>query len=410
MKKRSISVIALAVVLAMLMALSACSGNSEQVRTVQTKAEAEEMVNQFFEPLLSANPVSMTSYSNGESTGILTIDGDKISMKYDAIDDVYYMFILDGVKYIFTESDNVAHDSSETYDMFADAISDNVDMFILSLFDTEEGVDDMISFSATRTDKTVGKTTTSELVLVVTVDTGDDGKGTITVTGTSTDGAVSDYSFSMAENEEEPSIEFEYKFAYDGVSVELPEYTVESSPLIYYSADSPYETLDELIATLDEDESLFYLVEGNMVYAITEYEGRYYQLGAELSDEDRNAYDGLDFLADDYDSQVYDIIGKLAIVDCQDFTDSIIPQAELDVYTGKTVSDLVDAGFECSGWMISEDEAYIYFEKDLLDYCAEITLPDGFDSESDFSAEDLYPSIVGNISFDAPEYAALPMK
>ena len=219
MRKRSIAVIAMAVVLAMLMALSACGGNSEQVRAVQTRAEAEEMVNEFFEALRSANPVSMTSYSGGEPTGTFTVDGDKMCMKYGESDGTYYMFILDGVKYMLMEGDDVAYESEVTYDMFAETINNTLDMFVMSLLEADEDVEDMITYSATRTDKTVGKTTTSDLVLTLTVDMGEDGTGTITVTGKSTDGAVSDLTFSMAENEEEPTFESEYKFAYDGVSV-----------------------------------------------------------------------------------------------------------------------------------------------------------------------------------------------
>ncbi len=410
MKRRNYLLVAFILVFSML--LTACgagdadggsSGNADEtIQTAETKAEVRDMVNAFYEGVLTADPVSMTSSYNGEQGTVFTKDGDKVYLRDDTNDITYYMFVEDGTKYFIGDGET-AYEDELMYDFMANTIETTLAIYVTGIVNSEDDeADEALTYSATKTDRTVDGGAESELVYVITGS--QDGQTvTLTVSGKAlADGRVSEVSYRAESGEE--TYEVGLKFEYDGVSVELPEYTIEGSTAREYDyVESPYKTFQELIDTLDEDEQLYYSFIDNTLYAAGEKDGRYYQFSAEVSSEERAAYDALDFFSDDYEEQVYGIIGKIAIEDCVDFTDGIMPQDELDSFVGKTVADIIDAGFESSGWSIFEDEAYLFFSKDLMGYKAKVTISDGFDVESDFEFEDMYGFAVEQFDFDSPE-------
>ncbi len=176
--------------------------------------------------------------------------------------------------------------------------------------------------------------------------------------------------------------------------------------------DSPYKTLGELIATLGEDEDLFYTVEDERIYAIGEKDGRHYQFAAAFPETEQEAFNSIDFFSDTYDEERYAILGKLVVDDCIDFTDAVIAQSELDGFVGKAAQDIVDAGYELVGWSVGEEGAYLTFEKDGLDYEAATGFPAGYtyDPDAEFEDEDAYAFPVEEFYFDRPNYVALPIQ
>ncbi len=434
MERRSISAILLAAVLAFAMLLSACgakpdggaasdsaastsgaakSEDKETVVTAQTQEEAKKLAEDFYANLLKANPVAMTAYANGEVLSEFVRSGDAIYSGTPDLDFAYYLFIEDGKKYLLDSDEGVAYENEFMYDMVAESLQTTLAMFVTGYYEAEDE-DGELQFSATRTDKTVNGAVSSKLVSVITGE--DDGKAaSVTVTGTAENGVVSNILCEIESGEEKEN--YEFRFSYGSVTVDLPPYTIGEGYGDYYNepiegehVESPYRTLSELIATLGEDEQLFYTVEEGRVYAIGEKDGRQYQFGADISEADSEAYFNLDFFSDTYEQDVYAILGKLAVDECIDFTDCLVPQSELDTFVGQTVEDLVNAGYELTGWSIFGGDALLSFEKGLMDYDAKVTPTEGFDENSEYDGEDLYGFRVNELYFSAPEYMALPIR
>jgi len=390
---------------------SAAPAASETVKTAETKEDAKKLADAFYGGLAKANPVSMTSFINGTEASTFMASGDTFCLVDPSSDITYYMFIEDGKKYFIGDGET-AYEDEYMYDMFSESLESTLQMFVTGIYDVED--DGALQFSAKQTDKTENGAVTSKLVSVITGE--EDGKAaTMTVTGTARNGTVSSILYEAEAGGEKESAEF--KFSYDNISIDLPAYTIGESYGGYSDitlegehVDSPYRTLDELIATLGEDDYLLYTMEDDRVYAVGEKDGRQYQFSAVLSAEDMEAYEALDFFSDTYNEDVYAILGKLTVDDCVDFTGCIVPQDELDAFAGKTVQDLVDAGYENTGWSVFEGDAMLTFDKDLMEYEAKVTPTDGFDENSDFDFEDMLGFRVEQFRFSAPEYAALPIR
>jgi hypothetical protein len=122
------------------------------------------------------------------------------------------------------------------------------------------------------------------------------------------------------------------------------------------------------------------------------------------------AYNGLDFEADDYSEQVDKLLDPLAITDCVDFTALSLDQKTLDGYAGKKISELIDEGFGQNGYGISEESSEIYLDRNDIVYKFEVTLPEGFDTESDFEFEDLYDCVITKGSYFDTNTSLLPLK
>jgi len=420
MKRRTPVKTILAAALALALLLTACGGkaaNSQaessapSVVTAETREEVKALVEAFYADLAQANPVCMTSYSGDEASTVFTRDGDRSCTDGLSYGYVYYTFIEDGKKYLISDGET-AYEDEFMYDFMTESVNTMLTMFVTGIFsaEDEDEADAKLTYSAARTEKTVDGAAVTELTYTISGET-DGEAGSMTVTGTAdASGAVTDILVEMASGEESEKMRF--TFEYDGVSVELPPYTVAFTPesLAYEHVESPFATLQELIDPLQEDESLFYMTDDENVYAVCEKDGRQYQVIAPFPEEARADYDALDFFADDYQEKAYAILGALAVEDCVDLTDAVIPQEELDAFAGKTVQDVVDAGFEGTGWSVWEGDATLYFSKDYMEYTATAAMPEDFDEESEFEFEDLGAGVIGEMRFSAPEYAALPMR
>ena len=422
MKRRWIAAL-LAAVMAFAM-LSGCGGKTapeksaapaaaepgETTVTAETREEARALAQAFYAELLRAEKISMTTFIGGEQASVFTRDGDTMYMSDGTPEFEYYTFIEDGKKHLLEGQE--ASENEFLYDLLAETLQTTLDMFVTGVYDAEDA--DTITYSATQTDKTENGVAVSRLVTVFSGE--EDGQpASLTVTGRAENGVVTDIRYEMASGEEKESAEF--RFVYDGVAIELPPYTIVEgfdygTTVKGEHVDSPYQTLGALIATLDEDETLFYIIEEEegRVYAYGELDGRQLQFGAEISAEDADTINNMSFFSETYYEDIYAILGKLAVDDCVDYTGCIASRDELDGLTGMTAGDMVNAGFELNGWSIWGGEATLTFTKDGMEYDVVAAPTEGFDENSEFEGEDLYGFTVEQVSFSGPEYYLLPIR
>ena len=89
-----------------------------------------------------------------------------------------------------------------------------------------------------------------------------------------------------------------------------------------------------------------------------EYGGKYWLVKAAIPDELLDAYEAVDFFAEDAEEQRMAIIGDCEIESVTDLTTLALPQEELDLWIGKTGQDMLDAGWEQNGYS-SEGNALV---------------------------------------------------
>lgn len=388
MKKKTINIL---MILLLALTMASCS----RTKTVTDRKKAREMVEAFYDGLTQADPVTMASYSDGELMTVLTKDQDMIHVhtEYDGYD--VYSFVKDGKRYTIADDGNLYEDDS-TYGFYADSIDMMLKMNVTGYFDVE---DDSLSFTATQKND-------SEMELTIKGQQ-DGNEVAISSLGTKKDGKVSSIVCEIRSGE--TAYLSEFRFTYDEHIV-LPEYTVPKTYDNMPHVESPYTTYREVIDELAEDESLFYMFAEDKLFVISEKDGRHYQLSSVVSQDLVDAFNALDFFAEDYDNQVYDLIGDLEIEDCIDFTDELVSQDELDGYSGKQVSDLLNDGFEINGYSFWEDSGFVLAQKDLMNYRFYVELPEGFDAGGEFEYDAFNDFFIQSGTFSDVEYAALPMR
>ena len=407
--KKSLKFIILTAAFTALLTLSSCGGAEEvdgHVTTGATKGEVRAMVDDFFGPVYTADPVTMITYMDDEQDEIFTRNGDRMHISSSSMESEYYLFIEDGKKYIISDGEK-AYEDEAAYDSYAEDIASTVDYLIKGFLSGEDDPGDETKYSAIRTDKDEENGTRTELA--VTVEGTQDGETmTVTIIGNSLNGAVEDAIVTVDVGDDRTEDKME--FTYDGISVDLPDYVIsERTKWIYTEVESPFDTLDEVIETINDEDGFPYAAMGDSVYCLASEDGRHYQLKAEISDEDLDAVMELDIFSNDYSDKLYDILGKLEVSQCLDFTDSVIPEEELKGYVGSTAKDVLDDGFEGSGWSVLDGNATLDFEKDLIVYRAVVTLPAGFDESSEFGFEDLEDTVIEEFHFSEISPAAMPI-
>lgn len=393
MKSRNI--IRLLLALVMVLSLTACGGSKPVVKTAEGREAVREMVTDFYKDLKTADPIRTTLTMDGTVASVFTKDGDKMCSESSYQDVPYYMFMEDGVKYAIYDG-STAFPDEFMYDMTAGGMELTLAMFVTGILESEDAEDAPLTYKATRTDGSDG----SELVYEVTGES--EGQSVkLTVAGKAdADGKVTEIDYDAASGDQSQTIIL--RFEYDGVTVTLPEYTIDPGEVLpeFAHVESPFGTIQELIDVLGEDESLSYSVMDNRLYAACRKDGRHYQVSAPLSQEDRAAFDALDIFDDDYEQKVYEIIGKLTIDDCIDITDGILSQEEMNSFVGKTAREMMDAGFEDSGWSAFEDEVYLFLTAEYMEYTVKLTPDESFDAAGEFELEDLLDFPVEKVEFN----------
>ena len=387
--------------------------NTETTKTVNTKDEVKEMVTAFFEKLMKADPVSMTTILDGEEASVFIKDGTKMYSHDVASDVTYYFFEENGVQYGIYDGET-AYEDQMMYALYSASVDTFMNMFLTAYFEVEESDGDF-AFEGTRTDRTENGVASSELVYSVS-GSNEDGEATVKISAKADgEGNVSDLVYEAKSGEEE--MKFEFAFAYD-VTVELPEYTIgtdggsgASIDWQYEAVESPYATIKDAIDEIG-DEDIGMVNFGDAVYAYFEKDGHYYQLKGDLSEEIQAEFEALDFMDEDYDEKTKEIYGKVEISECLDYTASIPAKEELDACVGKTIGELIEEGFEGEGWSMDEEltEVDVFVGKDGFSYHAVVTLPDDFDTEAEFGFDELSGAVVTELSFTEVQFYLLPIQ
>ncbi|MBQ4473546.1 MAG: hypothetical protein II930_04550 [Lachnospiraceae bacterium] len=421
MKKRRMALLALLLVLAML--VCGCSGKQEskeetkedavttesktepQVKTVtsENKDEIKAMVAEFYQGLEEEDPICLTTYSSGEEVSVFVRAGDQMSMYDKASEMTYYMFELDGQHYVISDGENALKDDF-MYQMYESSLELTMMLYINGVFENED--DEGFIYSAVKTE--VGDAVT-ELSYEIN-GTVEEKPVKVSVAGKKgADGKVSEINYA-AESDGEKN-EYRFTFTYDGVSVDLPEYTIvkDASDIEwkYEMVESPYATVKDLKDAFPED--LSSMLYDTSYYAYASKDGHYYQFRAELSPEDMENYNALDIMDDDYEEKAAAILDPLAIADCMDFTESAPAQSEVEAYVGKKVSDLAAKGFEVSGYSFWEEGAKLFFSKDGFEYEADVTVTEGFDAEAEHEYDEFNDFTVDSLVVTGPAYSVLPI-
>lgn len=120
-----------------------------------------------------------------------------------------------------------------------------------------------------------------------------------------------------------------------------------------------YQTIGELM-DLQPESVQWGTSDNDFIYGF-EWEGSYYRVRAEMTDEQRDALMNVDYGDEDYEEQQDAIISEFQIVERQELDSMIISQDELDTLAGKTGKELLDEGWATGyGYNLSEGEFWMY--------------------------------------------------
>lgn len=143
---------------------------------------------------------------------------------------------------------------------------------------------------------------------------------------------------------------------------------------------SSLKTLGDVMGIESEGQSSTWNEE-HYVY-VTTANGAPLRAVVDLTPEIYSQIEELDFLDEEYDQKLNDIIGGLELVSLDDYSDQVPSQEELDALVGKTGQELLDDGFTFSALsMYGGDETVAEYEKDLFRY--EITFDGTVDGDAD---------------------------
>ena len=129
---------------------------------------------------------------------------------------------------------------------------------------------------------------------------------------------------------------------------------------------------------------------------------------AKSNEEASEKAGGLDFLADDYEKQLVEVVGGLELVSAEDLTPGIPKQEELDGFVGKKGSDLEAAGYEFESYfMTGGDQTGAFYEKGY--YALNVTFDTKVAEDAGQKDEDghaLKDAVISEVTFAGPSEAA----
>lgn len=167
---------------------------------------------------------------------------------------------------------------------------------------------------------------------------------------------------------------------------------------------SSLKTLGDVMAIEGEGQSSTWNEE-HYIY-VTNANGAPLRAVVNLTPEIYSQIEELDFLDEDYDQKLNDIIGGLELVSLDDYSDRLPSQEEMDALVGKTAQELLDDGYIFFGLTYYGGEETVgQFDKD--DFRYEITLdgtvPEDVDTFDETAIADLP---VASVSFSELSEAA----
>ena len=143
---------------------------------------------------------------------------------------------------------------------------------------------------------------------------------------------------------------------------------------------SALKTLGDVMAIESEGQTATWNEE-HYIY-VTTVNGAPLRAVVDLTPEIYSQIEELDFLDEEHDQKLNDIIGGLELASLDDYSDQVPSQDELDALVGKTGKELLDDGFTFSTLtMYGGDETVAELEKDLFRY--EVTFDGTVDGDAD---------------------------
>ncbi len=132
--------------------------------------------------------------------------------------------------------------------------------------------------------------------------------------------------------------------------------------------------------------------DNNYIYAFTIGE-KSYRAVAEITPDINTKIGELDFMDEQYNEKLADILKDAKFVEIKDISDGMMPQAELDKFVGKTGKDLIEAGFESgSSYFVSEDQIEISLANGFYEYIVQFegnVTTEALDEDFDAAIADL---------------------
>ncbi len=381
-----------------LLALTACTNNASGVKEFKGKDEVKTASEEFYKQILSDNHLKMITTMNGAKSEF-SIDEDKMHYKDETSGIGYYLFIKDSHKYVMYEDGEPVEDE-QMYDMTRNTINNVLGMFLNGLYEVD---DDSLVFSAKQTKQ--GDKDTFE----VNVEISGEEKATMTTVGTKQSDKVVNIAIEYNDSAQ-GNDKYNFDFDYENYVVNLPEYELPVTRT-YTHVDSPVKTVSELDALLAKDENLHYMIDGeDDLYIGQKIDDRYYQFYAKLSQEKVEALTALDFFADDYSEKALAIISDVEFSDCIDLTEFVLSQDKLDGLIGLTLEELMNQGFEQSGYSVYDDVGFAYAYKDIADYVIELDMTEKFAEDAEIEFDDLLGFKVKKIEFNEFNLSEFPLK
>ena len=135
----------------------------------------------------------------------------------------------------------------------------------------------------------------------------------------------------------------------------------------------------------------------DFVYAF-DHDGVYYRVIAALPADVSDAIWAIDFLDEERDSKVHQLVASLEIARLENLSKMIPPQEELDAWVGKTGADLLNDGWWNSGWDL--DEMVFWMNKGLFEYEVTFDYDGKMENTDDFDFEAaISPLTVKSVTF-----------
>lgn len=135
---------------------------------------------------------------------------------------------------------------------------------------------------------------------------------------------------------------------------------------------------------------------GDNVYAqrVTNQKGEAYILIVKVPEELMDAFEAVDFQADDAHQQYLDLIGDIEFTDVCNETDFLPTQEELDAYKGMTIAEFEMGGAEITGYSGDNGDYVFFFDDDVCSYRVE--LEDGVKIE-DYDDTDMFDAAIQDL-------------
>lgn len=144
------------------------------------------------------------------------------------------------------------------------------------------------------------------------------------------------------------------------------------------------------LATSDETQTAAY---GNYYIVAFPLNGTWYRVIATMTDDQMNAYFNLDFEDEDGKQAIAD---PLTIDSYENLSEQAPEPSEYEKYIGRTIQELIDAGWYNYGWMLDTKEFWL--EDGIHGYT--VVVEEDIANKNNLSDEDIYPLTIKSITYN----------